>query len=276
MIVGLSLISAIVYGAADFFGGLASKRTNLILVVALSQGAGLVVLALTLPFAGGEPTAGDLGFGLACGVIGACAIAALYRGLAIGTMGVVSPITAVFAAIIPVAFGVAFGERPPPLTLIGIAIALIAVACISAAPPPRASPRSFLGVPEAIAAGIAFGVFFIVLAHTRTQAGLWPLASARVASLALFGIPALRMRATLTRAALPTIALSGALDMGANILYTIAAHRGMLAIVAVLTSLYPASTVALAAIALRERLAPVQWLGVACALAGIGCITLGR
>ena len=276
MVIGISLIAALIYGAADFFGGVASKRTNTIVVVALSQAVGLAVVTFTLLFLPGTPTRGDLAYGLVCGVIGAGAVALLYRGLAIGTMGVVSPITAVFAAILPVGFGVFFGGRPPPVALVGIGVALVAVVGISAGTSDSSAPRNMRGVPAALGAGIAFGLFFIVLAHTRSAAGLWPLASARVASLVIFGLPALRLRTALTRAVVPTIALSGALDMAANILYVIAVHRGLLAIVAVIISLYPASTVALAALTLRERLAPVQWLGVACALVGIALITFAR
>jgi drug/metabolite transporter (DMT)-like permease len=135
------------------------------------------------------------------------------------------------------------------------------------------------GVTEALLAGIGFGAFFIALAQTRAEAGMIPLLAARVTSVALlvasgliFGGPA---AVRVARPALPIVFFCGTLDMGANVLYVLAAHRGMLAIVAVLTSLYPAATVGLAAIVLRERLGRLQWIGVALALGGVAAIAGG-
>jgi drug/metabolite transporter (DMT)-like permease len=172
------------------------------------------------------------------------------------------------------------GERPSWLAYAGIAAALLAVVCVSAAgeaPEPRTAPaRTFFGlpagVPEALLAGVAFGAFFIALAQTRPGAGMYPLLAARLTSVALLaaggfalgGVSAVRI----PRASLGLVFACGTLDMSANILYVLAAHSGLLAIVAVLTSLYPAATVALAAIVLRERLRALQWVGVALALGG--------
>jgi len=273
----LSLATAIVYGAADFCGGLASRRTSTVSVVVWSQAFGLVLLALVLPLLGGHPTVHDMEWGAVCGIAGAAAIGLLYRGLALGTMGVVSPLSAVLGASIPMLYGIAFrGEHPAWLAYAGIAAALLAVVCVSASESdaPQAERRGLFppGVTEGLLAGVGFGLFFIALAQTRADAGMYPLLAARVTSIVLllggglaFGGPAaLRV----ARPALGIVVLGGTLDMGANILFVLASHAGMLAIVAVLTSLYPAATVALAALVLRERLGRMQWIGVALALGG--------
>lgn len=280
MPVALALVAALVYGSSDFFGGLASRRASTIGVVVCSQAFGLVLLGIVLPFAGGHPALGDFAWGAACGVSGAIAIAALYRGLAIGTMGVVSPLSAVLGATIPMLYGIlVHGEQPSWLAYAGIAAALIAVVCVSAAgdPPDQRAPVRHLfglpaGVPEALLAGVAFGAFFITLAQTRADAGMYPLLAARLTSVALLALGGLAFggvaNVRVPRATLLLVFACGTLDMSANILYVLAAHSGLLAIVAVLTSLYPAATVALAATVLRERLGALQWLGVALAFGG--------
>jgi drug/metabolite transporter (DMT)-like permease len=287
MPIALALAAALVYGASDFLGGIASRRTSTISVVVWSQGLGLLLLAVVVPLAGGHAAASDVAWGALCGIAGAAAIALLYRGLAIGTMGIVSPISAVLGAAIPMIFGVALrGERPSWLAYAGIAAALVAVRCISAADRNDGDPvthnhTGFFppGITEALLAGVGFGAFFIALAQTRADAGMVPLLAARITSVALlvaggliFGGP---MAIRVARPALPIVLLCGTLDMGANVLYVLAAHHGMLAIVAVLTSLYPAATVALAAIVLRERLGRLQWIGVAFALGGVAAIAGG-
>jgi drug/metabolite transporter (DMT)-like permease len=284
----LALAAAAAYGAADFCGGLASRRTSAHAVVVWSQALGLIVLLVAFPFVPGVPRASDVALGALCGIGGALAVALLYRALAIGVMGVISPLTAVLAAAIPVLWAVAHGERPQALALIGILLALVAVVLVSGGAPPSDEDAPLArkpqrhrfppGVPSAIAAGIAFGFFFIILAQTHRDAGLYPLLGTRVVSLALLTLAAFAMRRPLrvVRPGLRTIMLAGALDMGANVLYVLASHSGALSIVAVLTSLYPAGTVALAATVLRERLASVQWIGVASAFAGVVCISLAR
>jgi drug/metabolite transporter (DMT)-like permease len=283
MPVALALIAALVYGSSDFFGGLASRRATTISVVVWSQAMGLLVLAIVLPIVGGSATFDDIGWGTLCGVAGAFAIAMLYRGLAIGTMGVVSPLSAVLGATIPMLFGIAVhGERPSWPAYAGIAAALIAVVCVSAAGDQPdgtrhvATPRQWFGlpagVPEALLAGLAFGAFFIALAQTRANAGMYPLLAARITSVVILGVGGAAFGGagslSIPRATLPLVLVCGALDMIANILYVLAAHTGLLAIVAVLTSLYPAATVCLAGIVLRERLRALQWAGVALALGG--------
>ena len=294
MVVALALAVAVFYGAADFCGGLAARRASALAVVVWSQATGLLVLLAALPLLPGAFSPSDLWVSAVCGVCGTFALSLLYRGLAIGVMGVVSPITAVLSAALPVAWGIARGERPAALALIGIAFALVAVVLVSAATPAPAEPaapsagenpappkrRSGIppGIPEALGAGVAFGIFFTALAQAHAGAGLYPLLGTRVLSLVLLlgGACALRRPLRVARPRLPTLALCGVLDMGANVLYVLAAHAGPLSIVAVLSSLYPAATVALAALVLRERLVRAQWAGVAVAFAGVLCISLAR
>ena len=282
MALALALASALVYGAADFLGGFASRRTSTISVVIWSQGFGLLLLAALLPLFGGGAVASDAGWGALCGVAGAAAIALLYRGLAIGTMGVVSPISAVLGASIPLLYGVIFrGEHPTWFAYAGIAAALAAVVFVSAEPGTRTQRTQLFppGIPEALLAGVGFGAFFIALAMTRADAGMVPLFAARATSLILLLAGGLAFggaaNVRVARPAFGLVLLCGTLDVSANVLYVLAAHRGLLAIVAVLTSLYPAATVGLAAIVLRERLGRLQWIGVALALGGAATIAGG-
>lgn len=289
MAIFLSLATALVYGSSDFLGGLASRRTSTVSVVVWSQAFGLLLLAVVLPAIGGHATGRDLAWGAVCGIAGAFAIGMLYRGLALGTMGIVSPLSAVLGASIPMVYGIALrGERPGWLAYAGIVAALLAVVCVSIsertleADEPAHAARAVLfppGVREGLLAGVGFGLYFIALAQTRADAGMYPLLAARVTSIVLLlaggiafgGVQAVRV----ARPALAIVAGCGLLDMGANVLFVLAAHMGMLAIVAVLTSLYPAATVALAAIVLRERLGRIQWVGVALALGGAAAIAAG-
>jgi drug/metabolite transporter (DMT)-like permease len=280
--IALSLLTALIYGAADFCGGFASKRAPVFVVLIVSQATGLVLVACIVPFLPEVWRLGDLGNGALAGIAGGIAVGLLYRGLSIGTMGVVSPITAVFAASVPVAFGVLVrGERPALLETIGIVCALVAVVFVSladeAADHDRDRTRRGLppGLLEALGAGVFFGVFFVFLARVPADAGLAPLVGARLASVPLFILAALIGKQPIlpTRANLGTIALAGALDMLANVTFVLAAHTGtLLAIVSVLSSLYPATTVVLAAVVLHERLNRSQWVGVAFALVGVGLI----
>ena len=281
MPIALALLAAVVYGASDFLGGLASRRASTIGVVIGSQGVGLALLACIVPFAGGHANGSDVAWGALCGVAGAAAIALLYRGLAIGTMGIVSPISAVLGASIPLFYGIALrGERPTWFAYAGIAAALAAVVCVSAPERDRApAPGLPPGIAEGLLAGVGFGAYFITLAQTNPGAGLVPLFAARATSVMLLLAGGLAFGGTaglrVSRAALGLVALCGALDVSANVLYVLAVHQGLLALVAVLTSLYPAATVALAAIVLHERLRPVQWIGVALALGGAAAISGG-
>ena len=278
MAVVLALASAAVYGASDFLGGMASRRASVFGVVALSQGIGLVALLGLLPWLGGPVTPADLGWGAAAGLAGALGLVVFFRTLARGTMSVIAPVTAVTAAAVPVLVGVLSGDDIGPWAATGIALALAAVVLVSAEGGLSAlwSARPASLVP-ALAAGAAFGLFFVALDRTSTESGLTPLVTARLASLLLVVVIAVAGRRSLRvgRPALPVVALSGVGDMSANALFLLATQQdGPLAITGVLASLYPVSTVVLAQVLLRERLAAAQVTGLGTAVAAVVLITL--
>jgi drug/metabolite transporter (DMT)-like permease len=269
----LALAAALVYGAADFFGGLASKRNVVWGVVFVSGLTGLVTAIVALPLLGlSPPQPRDLELGAIIGVVGLIGIAALYRGLAIARMSVVAPITAVVAASVPILYGVLRGERPSLPAIIGIVLALGAVALVS-----RSSDEDVAGDPEpqraglllALLSGLGFGLVYVLLA--ASSRGAWPLVASRTVFVILTGLIVWRMRlpALTVRGTTGFAVLTGVLDMGANVLYLLSLRYTLVAIAAVIASLYPASTVMLARIVLHERLHSVQWAGVACALAGV-------
>jgi uncharacterized membrane protein len=274
----LALSSAVVYGAADFLGGLATRRTSVFGVVALSQVVGLAALLVLLPWLGGPVGAADLGWGAAAGLAGAAGLVVFFRTLAGGVMSVVAPVTAVTAAAVPVLVGLAGGDEIATWAGIGIALALVAVVLVSAESglsALRAARPAALA--PALLAGSMFGLFFVLLDRTSADAGLTPLVASRVASVTLVVLIALAGRQALrvTRSALPLIAVSGMGDMAANALFLLATQAdGQLAITGVLASLYPVSTVVLAQIVLRERLVGAQVAGLLAAATAVVLITL--
>jgi drug/metabolite transporter (DMT)-like permease len=269
----LAVLSSIAYGAADFLGGLATKRGSTVFsAVVWSQATGLVLVLIALPFfPPASPTNADLAWGAATGLAGGIGLALLYRGLAVGVMSVVAPVTAVCAVIIPVAFGVALGERPTGVAVAGVTLALVAIVLISQSGQGEEGKRAGTGVPIAIASGVAIGIFLVCLERTGPTAGLWPLVPARIVSVSFMAVAGLVARQSLLprRESWPIVVGGGALDMVANIFYLLAVRQGPLSIVATLTSLYPAGTILLARVVLRERLRLVQLAGVACAVLAI-------
>ena len=278
MAVVLALASAVVYGAADFLGGLSSRRASAFGVVALSQAVGLVVLLAVLPWLGGRVGPADLAWGAAAGLAGSAGLVVFFRALASGVMSVIAPVTAVTAAAVPVLVGLAGGERIGPVAAAGIVLALGAVVLVSAEDGLaglRSARRAGLG--PALAAGAAFGVFFVFLDRTSAGSGVTPLVAGRLASVCLVVAVAVLAEHSLRvgRPALPLVALSGIGDMTANALFLLATQQdGPLAVTGVLASLYPVSTVVLAQVLLRERLAGAQVAGLGTAVAAVVLITL--
>jgi drug/metabolite transporter (DMT)-like permease len=281
MFVVLALVSAVCYGAADFLGGVTAKRANTLAVVVVSQLAGLLILLAIFPLLPpAAPTRTDFLWGALAGVCGGGGVALLYRALAIGVMAVVAPTTAVCAVVIPVFVSVALGERLAGATFGGIGLAIVAIILVSQTNDGGSGRRG--GTDEhrrnafvlAVLSGIAIGFFFVALARTRSEAGLWPLVAARSASVMLFAVMAFFTAQSLRipAAILGVVAAGGALDMLANLLYLLASRAGPLSVVVTLASLYPASTVLLARLVLHERLSARQWVGVACALIAVAVI----
>jgi drug/metabolite transporter (DMT)-like permease len=278
----LGLAVAASYGAADFFGGLASKRATSWSVVLLAQYVGLAFLTLLLlADRHASPTGADLVLGVAASSVGVIGVGLLYLGLARGPMGVVAPITAVGSAVVPVAWGLLSGERPAVLALAGVGLALVAVVLVARTTDEETVPatariaRSTLVV--AVAAGLAFGMVFVLLSHTGDDSGFWPLLSGRLASTAALLVVLAVLRRPLvpggdTR---PIVVLAGVFDVGANALFLLASREGLLSLVSVLSSLYPAITVVLARAVLHERLLRHQLAGLALALLGVALIASG-
>lgn len=276
----LALFSAILYGCADFCGGKSTRKAASSTVTCSSQLAGLGILAVAVFFVPGDgPSFRVIGFGALGGLGGALGLLLLYHGLAVGTMSIVSPVAAVTAATIPVVVGtVLLGERPGWLALTGIAFALTAIALVSLGGGGGPTPHSARIVMIALGAGVGFGLFFVFLqrAGDPAEVGLWGLVAARPVSIAVAGLLALRQGQPLfpTRTAWPLVALAGALDQAANLLYVLSIGHGLLSLLAVLASLYPLSTVALARVIDRERLRPVQLAGLGSALLGLVLIAV--
>jgi drug/metabolite transporter (DMT)-like permease len=287
----LAILSAATYGAADFLGGLASKRASTIAVVFWSQASGLVALLLALPLLpGAAPSRTDWLWGALAGLAGSIGVGLLYRALAIGTMAVVAPTTAICAVVIPVMAGVLAGERLGWWTTAGIGVAIVAIALVSRETPVERTVSGSPGAPDtarstrqlprgigiAFLSGVAIGFFFLALARTSGAAGLWPLVASRGVSLVLFGAMGAAIGTLRMPGPAATIALgSGVVDMAANALYLTATRFGPLSVMVTLTSLYPASTVILARVVLNERLNAWQVVGVVCALAAIVLIVGG-
>ncbi|MEO6913324.1 MAG: DMT family transporter [Candidatus Baltobacteraceae bacterium] len=277
MAIALGLFAAAFYGAADFCGGFATRRSSMFAVAILSQAVGFAILLVIIPFFPGHAGRIDYFWGLLAGVCGGLGLALLYHALSIGKMGVVSPITAVLAASLPVFVGVVRGEHLSPAQMLGIGVALAAVVLISISTEDEGKIEfASAGVREAILSGLVLGGFYLFLAQAGPHAGLYPLIAARLGSIGFLLLVAVLLHQSVrpARGAVRLIAVAGSLDMTANALYVLATFAGYLSIAAVLTSLYPASTVLLARVVLKERLQPIQWLGVALALVGVGLIAL--
>ncbi len=275
-----ALLAAVIYGAADFLGGTVARRASTLAAVIATQGAGLVLLLLGTPLMlGATVTANDVLFGALAGLTGSVGVGLLYRGLAMGPMSIVAPITAVAAVVIPLIAGLMLGEELTTAAALGVALAVAAVVLLGqAAPanspghePPRSAAQVTLAVRIALASGVAIGGFFVCLSRTEAPAGLWPLAVSRTVSVTVFLTVALMRKESWK---IPAVAMApaigcGALDMIANGLYLAAVREGQLSLVATLASLYPASTVLLARFVLGERLGRWQQVGVVTAVAAI-------
>lgn len=266
------LASALSWGAGDFSGGVAAKRAPVFGVLAIGHTAGLLLLiGLALLWGEPLPSTGDLAWGLVAGLAGAVGLAALYRALAIGQMGLVAPLSAVLTAALPALFGALSDGIPGTLKLVGFGLALVAIWLVAGTGAPG-SMRDGSGL--AVLAGCGFGLFFILVHRAGATAVFWPLTAARLGSLALV-LPIALARRQLVPPNLRSLApalLSGALDVAGNAFFVLAGQAGRLDVAAILASLYPASTVLLAALLLGERVQRVQVVGILAALAAIALI----
>ena len=278
MAVLLGVLVALSYGAGDFLGGLATRAQAVTSVVAASQASALVLLVVGVPLEGSPVGWDDLGLGALAGGVGVVGILLLYQGLATGAMGVVAPVTAVGAAVVPLAVGLATGERPAALALLGALVALGAVALVAGGheevPGAGEERRDRSPLLLAVGAGTAFGLVFVLLGATDEASGFWPLLAGRTVSVTVVSLWLVRGRASfLPRPGTRLVVVgAGLLDVTANGLYLLAVREGLLSVVAVLSSLYPAATVVLARVVLGERLRPAQLAGLGLGLAGVTMI----
>jgi drug/metabolite transporter (DMT)-like permease len=270
----LGLTSAACWGAADFCGGLATKRTQVYRVIISSQIVSLILL-LMLAFTTHEVALpiDRLLLGYVAGIFGAIGLIALYRSLAEGHMGVAAPVSAVVAAAVPVIFGIFLEGLPGTPQLVGFGLAFIAVWLISRTGHAKVQWND-LGLP--LLAGLGFGIFFVIIGSVGETAVWGPLVAARCGSLSmLLGLTFLRKQAQIVDRSLLTLAvIIGVLEVGGNACYILARQAGRLDVAAVLASLYPAGTVLLARLILKEHVGRSQMAGIVAALAAIVLITL--
>lgn len=272
----LALGSALTWGVADFSGGMLSRRLPSAAVVGVSQACSLVALLVLLPFMPAPTSSGWIGWAIVAGLAGSGALVCFYRALAFGTVGVVSPISAL-AVSIPVIAGFAAGEQPRTLQVAGI-VAAITGAVLASGPELRGEQHvKQRAIWYALAAAVGFGITMLAIARGSASSPMFTMVGMRSASVAAFGIAAIVLRSVggVRPRDLPKLALLGLGDVTANALLGFATTMGLLSITAVLSALYPVVTVGLAAVILHERMKPVQIAGVVLAFVGVGLIAGG-
>jgi drug/metabolite transporter (DMT)-like permease len=273
----LGLSSSLAWGVADFLGGLQSRRQPLLAVLVISQTVGLVAVLIAVLVRGQAPPSGigwaawAVGGGLA-GIVG---LAAFYRGLATGNMGVVAPISSA-AAVVPLVVGLATGERPSSVQAAGLALAIVGVVMTSREEG-KAGGSMATGAGLAIVAALGFGTFFVGMDRASDSDPLWAIVAARTATVTALWIAVALLRPKLPRARsdFRPLLLIGLLDTGANLLFALASTKGLVSVVAVLSSVYPVVTVLLAHFVLHERLHALQRVGAVGTLVGAALISAG-
>jgi drug/metabolite transporter (DMT)-like permease len=280
MLIVLALGAALLYGSADFLGGAATRRAALLGVLMTSSLAAVAVLLPAALLAGGSPRAAGIEWGMAAGAAGGIGLMFFYAGLAAGPMSVVSPVAALVSTVLPVGVAVAQGERPGAAVYVGVLVCLIATVLVSSGARTALAQSAHgwryraRGVALGLASGAAFGVFFLFMRNAGETGALWPVLASRSSGLAIYLAIALVAKAVPVgwRAGWPLFAAavaSGAFDAAANICYVLATRAGLFGPAVVLTSLYPAVTVLLARLALRERMHRTQQAGLVLAAVGV-------
>ena len=284
MVIALALGAAVTFGAADFWGGLASRRAPAAGVVATAQAVGLPVVLVWCLLSSPTATTADLLWGAASGAAGGAGVLLLYKGLADGRMSVVAPLTGLVAAGLPVVVSPLLGEAPSAVALLGIAIAMAAIALVSREGEAHQDDHTVAAMSRggmvgiAVASGLCFGGLFLLLDQASEHAGLWPLVTNKLTGLVIVGIYGLAVARTglrIGRADLSLVLACAAAGVAAEVLLVLATQEGLVAIAAVITSLYPGSTVLLARFVLHERLRNDQLAGFALAALAVGLIALG-
>jgi len=279
VVVLLALGSAVAYGISDFVGGTLSRRVSPWTVAVVAQCASTACVTVLALSTGGDPTSRDLAWGVVAGLGNGIGGVFLYRGLANGRMAVVAPVSAVGAALLPVVVGVVSGERPSAVTWLGVACAFPAIWLVSRAPDPEAAaePERSSGLLDGLVAGLGFGLLFAALGQVPDTAGLRPLALTQATSvLAIVALATVLRQAWLPRERYAYRALYiGGLGALATTLFLLASQAGLLSVASVLASLYPAVTVLLAVMLLRERIHRPQAVGLVLALSAVVLVAAG-
>ncbi|MDB5694441.1 MAG: protein of unknown function transrane [Alphaproteobacteria bacterium] len=279
MAILLALVAAFSYGLSDFIGGLVSRRTSAWAVAVVGGISSVVFTGLASLLFTGDPRPVDFAWATVAGIGSGCGVGFLYRGFANGRMSVVAPVSAVGAALVPVLFGLVGGERPGLQVWLGILLAVPAIWLVSSVPPTPGDDVAPLrdGLVDGVLAGLGFGLLFACIGQVPQTSGMLPLAYTQVVA-----VPAVILLATALRAdwiprdrVVGWAALTGPLAGAANLLFLLATQRGYLTVSGVLTSLYPASTVVLAALVLREQIHRAQALGLALCAVTVALVAAG-
>lgn len=307
MSVLLAVLSALVWGTADYIGGHASRRAESTVVTLVGQSMGLVAVLIVIPMVGDPvPGGSDWGYGFLAGGFGGIALMCFYRALSTGAMTVVAPIAGVTCALVPAIWGIAAGDRPSASALVGVLVALVAIALVSGAgarpenPEERRTPLSAHVL--ALCAGLGFGGLSVSLSYTSGEGGLWPVVAMRCVSLPLTAVVALvvagapsRRKHAVSQAGVDAVAepgparsrwwlggvalvlalVGGTLDTFANTLFLFSTRDGLLAVVGVISAMYPAATVVLAFARDRERVSVPQAAGLALAASALVLVGIG-
>jgi drug/metabolite transporter (DMT)-like permease len=276
--VALALAASLSWGVADFCGGVGSRRVQVLWALAVSQVAGLVVVGtMALATQPRAPTGVELTWGVFAGVMGAVGLGSFYRALAIGSMGIVGPISTT-GVIVPVAYGLVHGEHPSVLQATGIVVAVGGVVAASLEPLPEGAGRKLAtGAGLALVAALGFGWTLVGLNRVSQAGVVWGTLTLRLTIVPIVCVAVLLVRPTAARlrSALPILVAAGLFDTAANLFYGASARRGLISVVSVLASLYPVVLVVLARLVLSERIARPQLAGVAVTLAGVALISAG-
>lgn len=280
--ISLGLLAAASYGAADFFGGLASRKANPIRVTGIALFIGLLFLTIVSVFLQPEFTDQTILFGVLAGICSGLALTMFYAALALGPISIVSPLTAVAGAVLPVIVDLWLGQTLGAFTVMALIIIIAAAGLVSVVPSKKVPLPSPTAILLSFGGGAGFAGIFIFLDQTPADSGIAPLVVMRIVGVSMLAVAIIaltirdrrlqRAKDHFPKKLIGMIAISAVLDVSANLFFLIGTREGVLAIVAVVTSLYPIGTVALARLVLKEKLANLQWIGVG--LAVFGCVLL--
>jgi len=294
VVTAFALAAALLYGSADFLGGVATRRSRALSMLPASALSGLLLVLAAAVASGGVATRTGLAWGVAAGAVGGVGLIVFYAGLAAGPMTIVAPTSALTATILPVAVSLAEGERAGAVVYAGALLCLVAIVLVSAAGTPAVTAHSATGpglldrlaargfhvraIGYGVAAGATFGLFFIFLRNAGQAGALWPVVASRLAGFVVivFAAAVTRTRPVIRAGStrlLAAILGSGLLDAAANVCYVLATRAGRFGLAVVLTSLYPGVTVLLARFTLGERLRKAQLAGLLLAAAGVILVT---